>query len=87
MASTNMVVLFLGPGQLCSFLVFVLLRSYFLLRTFLALLPTVVNTQGEKGVDSRAERGMCLFRLQRRQDSWSQAGNGHTQGCKQAGEG
>ena len=39
----------------------------------------VMNTQREKGVDSR---GRCLFR----QESWSQAGNGHTQVGKQAGE-
>ena len=39
----------------------------------------VMNTPVEKGVDSRAERGRCLFRLRRRQESWSQAG-------KQAGE-
>lgn len=45
-----------------------------------------MNTQGEKGVDSRAESGRCLFRLHRRQESWSQAGNGHTQVGKQAGE-
>ena len=45
----------------------------------------VMNTQGEKCVDSHAER-VCLFRLHRRQESWSQAGNGHTQVGKQAGE-
>jgi hypothetical protein len=44
-----------------------------------------MNTQGEKGVDSRSEHGRCLFRLHRRQESLSQAGNGHTQVCKQAG--
>ena len=46
----------------------------------------VMNSQGEKGVDSQAERGWCLFRLHRRQESWSQADNGHTQVGKQAGE-
>ena len=46
----------------------------------------VMNTQGEKGVDSHAERSRCLFRLCRWQESWSQAGIGHTQVGKQAGE-
>ena len=45
-----------------------------------------MNSQGEKGVDSRAQRGRCLFRLHRRQESWSQAGNSHTQVGKQAGD-
>ena len=45
-----------------------------------------MNTQEEKGVDSHAEHGRCLFRLCRRQESGSQAGNGHTQVGKQAGE-
>jgi hypothetical protein len=49
--------------------------------------PTfVMKTQGGKGVDSRAERGRCLFLLRRRQETWSQAGNGQTQVDKQAGE-
>ena len=43
-------------------------------------------TQGEKVVDSRTERGRCLFCLRRRQESWSQAGNGYTQVGKKAGE-
>ena len=46
----------------------------------------VMNTQGEKGGDSRAEHSRCLFPFRRRQESWSQAGNGHTQVDKQAGE-
>ena len=46
----------------------------------------VMNTPGEKGVDSSTERGRCLFRLRRRQESWSRAGNGHTHVGKQAGE-
>ena len=45
-----------------------------------------MNTQGKKGVDSHAERGRCLFRHCRRQELWSQAGNGHTHLDKQAGE-
>ena len=46
-----------------------------------------MNTQGEKCVDSHAERSRCLFRLRRRQEPWSQAGNGlPTQIGKQAGE-
>ena len=54
---------------------------------FVSFLPVIVmNTQGEKGVDSRAEHSRCLFRLCRRQKLWSQAGNGHTQVDKQAGE-
>jgi hypothetical protein len=43
-----------------------------------------MNTPGEKYVDSHAECSRCLFR--RRQESWSQAGNGQTQVGKQAGE-
>jgi hypothetical protein len=38
-----------------------------------------MNAQGEKGVDSGAERDRCLLSLCRRQESWSQAGNGQTQ--------
>ena len=36
-------------------------------------------SQGDKGVDSLAELSRCLFLLRRRQESWSQAGNGHIQ--------
>ena len=39
----------------------------------------VMNTQGEKGIDSHAERSRCLFHLHRRQELWSQASNCHTQ--------
>ena len=41
---------------------------------------------GRKGVDSCAEHGRCLFRLRRRQESWSQAGNDQTQVGMQEGE-
>ena len=46
----------------------------------------VMNTQREKGLDSRADCCRCLFHLHRRQESWSQERNGHTHLGKQAGE-
>jgi hypothetical protein len=32
---------------------------------------TVMDTQRERSIDSRAERGSCLFCLRGRQDTWS----------------
>ena len=46
----------------------------------------VIDRGSKRATVCNEECGRCLFHLHIRQELWSQAGNGHTQVGKQAGE-